>query len=134
MYCSFVKASAHSKARLSSYRSTHPGPYAPAVLRFHVSFPTDYPESPPVITFTTDIFHPLVTPLTTYSHFAGTQNSDTRSASDEERLPPGGFSLRYGFPSWFCPTKQSTALVASSGDTSESDEGHSIPEDRLKRR
>lgn len=25
----------------------------------------------------------------------------TVSATDEERLPPGGFSLRHGFPSWF---------------------------------
>lgn len=25
----------------------------------------------------------------------------TVSASDEERLPPGGFSLRHGFPGWF---------------------------------
>jgi hypothetical protein len=27
--------------------------------------------------------------------------SGTVSATDEERLPPGGFSLRHGFPSWF---------------------------------
>lgn len=26
---------------------------------------------------------------------------DTVSASDQEILPPGGFSLRYGFPAWF---------------------------------
>jgi hypothetical protein len=30
-----------------------------------------------------------------------TNNSGTVSATDEERLPPGGFSLRHGFPSWF---------------------------------
>lgn len=29
------------------------------------------------------------------------QDSGTVSATDEERLPPGGFSLRHGFPSWF---------------------------------
>lgn len=28
-------------------------------------------------------------------------NSGTVSATDEERLPPGGFSLRHGFPAWF---------------------------------
>ena len=29
------------------------------------------------------------------------QDSGTVSATDEERLPPGGFSLRHGFPKWF---------------------------------
>lgn len=29
------------------------------------------------------------------------QHTGTVSATDEERLPPGGFSLRHGFPSWF---------------------------------
>lgn len=29
------------------------------------------------------------------------QNTGTVSATDEERLPPGGFSLRHGFPKWF---------------------------------
>lgn len=29
------------------------------------------------------------------------QDSGTVSATDEERLPPGGFSLRHGFPGWF---------------------------------
>lgn len=29
------------------------------------------------------------------------QDSGTVSATDEERLPPGGFSLRHGFPAWF---------------------------------
>src|SRR3989337_2223388 len=29
------------------------------------------------------------------------QDSGTVSATDEERLPPGGFSLRHGFPEWF---------------------------------
>ena len=28
-------------------------------------------------------------------------NTGTVSATDEERLPPGGFSLRHGFPKWF---------------------------------
>lgn len=30
-----------------------------------------------------------------------TNDSGTVSATDEERLPPGGFSLRHGFPGWF---------------------------------
>lgn len=29
------------------------------------------------------------------------QDNGTVSATDEERLPPGGFSLRHGFPHWF---------------------------------
>lgn len=29
------------------------------------------------------------------------QDSGTVSATDDERLPPGGFSLRHGFPGWF---------------------------------
>ena len=56
---------------------------------------------PPLITFISDIFHPLVTPLTTYTYTTGSRISDTVSATDDERLPPGGFCLRYGFPQWF---------------------------------
>jgi hypothetical protein len=54
-----------------------------------------------LITFSTDIFHPLITPLTTYVHSTDVGASGTVSAGDEERLPPGGFSLRHGFGSWF---------------------------------
>ncbi|KAJ9145174.1 UBC-like protein [Coniochaeta hoffmannii] len=77
------------------------GPYAPAILRFHISFPDTYPLLPPLVTFSTDIFHPLITPLTTYVHTTDITDSGTVSATDEERLPPGGFSLRHGFPAWF---------------------------------
>ncbi|KAB5532757.1 ubiquitin-conjugating enzyme, partial [Coniochaeta sp. 2T2.1] len=79
------------------------GPYAPAILRFHISFPDTYPQLPPLVTFSTDIFHPLITPLTTYVHTTSdmTDSGGTVSATDEERLPPGGFSLRHGFPAWF---------------------------------
>ncbi|KAL5118926.1 hypothetical protein ACEQ8H_003249 [Pleosporales sp. CAS-2024a] len=79
------------------------GPYAPAVLRFHISFPPTYPALPPLVTFSSDVFHPLLTPLTTYTYTytTGSSDSDTVSASDDERLPPGGFSLRHGFPHWF---------------------------------
>ncbi|KAH8820105.1 ubiquitin-conjugating enzyme/RWD-like protein [Xylogone sp. PMI_703] len=77
------------------------GPYASAVLRFQISFPSSYPSLPPLILFSTDIFHPLITPLTTYTYTTDVQDSGTVSASDEERLPPGGFSLRHGFPAWF---------------------------------
>lgn len=101
-----------SMAVLCSFRSRwssddqvltkRPGPYSPAVLRFNISFPAQYPDVSPLVTFATDIFHPLLVPLTTYtfSTSAGDAN-ETVSASDEERLPPGGFSLRDGFPQWF---------------------------------
>lgn len=77
------------------------GPYATAILRFYVSFPDTYPALPPLVTFSTDIFHPLITPLTTYMYTTDIQEGGTVSATDEERLPPGGFSLRHGFPGWF---------------------------------
>lgn len=77
------------------------GPYASAVLRFNITYPEDYPERPPVITFATDIFHPSVTPLTTYTYTTIDSGAETVSAADEDRLPPGGLSLRHGFPKWF---------------------------------
>lgn len=77
------------------------GPYASAILRFQISFPDTYPSLPPLVTFSTDIFHPLITPLTTYMYTTDIQDNGTVSATDEERLPPGGFSLRHGFPDWF---------------------------------
>ncbi|KAK1766873.1 UBC-like protein [Phialemonium atrogriseum] len=77
------------------------GPYANAILRFQISFPDTYPSLPPLVTFSTDIFHPLITPLTTYMYTTDIQDNGTVSATDEERLPPGGFSLRHGFPHWF---------------------------------
>ncbi|KAK4151268.1 hypothetical protein C8A00DRAFT_45500 [Chaetomidium leptoderma] len=77
------------------------GPYAPAILRFQISFPDTYPALPPLVTFATDMFHPLLTPLTTYMYSTDVQDGGTVSAFDEERLPPGGFSLRQGFADWF---------------------------------
>ena len=71
------------------------------MLRFQVAFPQRYPEVPPLILFTSDVFHPLITPLTTYTYTTGSSSTDTVSATDEERLPPGGFSLRHGFSRWF---------------------------------
>lgn len=77
------------------------GPYASAILRFAIRFPASYPELPPLVTFNTDIFHPLVVPLTTYTFTTGSSNETPVSATDEERLSPGAFSLRHGFPHWF---------------------------------
>ena len=70
-------------------------------MRFYISFPDTYPSLPPLVTFSTDMFHPLITPLTTYMYTTDIQDNGTVSATDEERLPPGGFSLRHGFPGWF---------------------------------
>ncbi|KAG9691537.1 hypothetical protein KCU95_g7952, partial [Aureobasidium melanogenum] len=74
------------------------GPYTPAILKFSLLLAAD---KPPTITFSTDIFHPLVTPLTTYTYTTSDTGADTVHATDDERLPPGGFSLRHGFPQWF---------------------------------
>lgn len=84
-----------------AYHQLLTGPYTTAVLRFQISFPDLYPSLPPLVTFSTDMFHPLITPLTTYMYTTDIQNNGTVSATDEERLPPGGFSLRHGFPDWF---------------------------------
>ncbi|OCT47037.1 ubiquitin-conjugating enzyme E2 [Cladophialophora carrionii] len=78
------------------------GPYEGAILRFQISFPDTYPAVPPLIIFSSDIFHPLVVPLTTYTFsVSAVDASATVSASDQDRLPPGAFSLRHGFPQWF---------------------------------
>ncbi|KAB8214037.1 hypothetical protein BDV33DRAFT_183508 [Aspergillus novoparasiticus] len=91
------------------------GPYASAVLRFQIRFPPSYPDLPPSVTFSTDVFHPLIVPLTTYTFSTNASSEDPVSASDEERLPPGGFSLRHGFPHWFGRGKRS---VVNSADSS----------------
>ncbi|KAL7938127.1 ubiquitin-conjugating enzyme/RWD-like protein [Trichoderma chlorosporum] len=75
------------------------GPYAPAVLRFQILFPDAYPRAPPLVTFSTDIFHPLITPLTTHMYPTTVENDS--STTERPRLPPGGFSLEHGFPEWF---------------------------------
>jgi len=94
------------------------------VLRFQISFPPNYPVLPPLVTFSTDVFHPLLTPLTTYTYTTGSSDTDTVSATDEERLPPGGFSLRHGFPQWFGRARRS---AASSRNVSGSGTGTPAP-------
>ncbi|KAL7796582.1 hypothetical protein V8C37DRAFT_372276 [Trichoderma ceciliae] len=83
------------------------GPYAPAVLRFQILFPDAYPRAPPLVTFSTDIFHPLITPLTTHMYTTGAENDS--STTERPRLPPGGFSLEHGFPEWFGGSQRPTA-------------------------
>lgn len=36
------------------------GYYADAILKFRLSFPSNYPESSPSVFFLTDVFHPLI--------------------------------------------------------------------------
>ncbi|KAL4809228.1 hypothetical protein BDV18DRAFT_156985 [Aspergillus unguis] len=85
------------------------GPYASAILRFQIRFPPSYPDRPPLVTFATDVFHPLIVPLTTYTFSTDVSNEDPVSATDEGRLPPGGFSLRHAFPHWFGRAKREGA-------------------------
>ena len=99
----------YNELRTISNVRVYTGPYSPAVLRFQISFPASYPSLPPLVTFSTDVFHPLLTPLTTYTYTTGSSDTDTVSATDEERLPPGGFSLRHGFPHWFGRARRSAA-------------------------
>ena len=66
-----------------------------------------------MITFNTDIFHPLVTPATTYTGF-GIPDYGTQGTPDEQRLPPGGFGLTHAFPHWFGGSERTSASSTSS--------------------
>ena len=49
-------------------------------------------------------------PLTTYTFSTGVLDSaGTVSASDEERLPSGSFSLRHGFPQWYARARRTSS-------------------------
>ena len=43
------------------------------------------------------------------------EHGDTFSAADDERLPPGGFSLRHGFPNWFGRRSRARAQAQAQG-------------------
>ncbi|KAI1489362.1 ubiquitin-conjugating enzyme/RWD-like protein [Biscogniauxia mediterranea] len=101
------------------------GPYSSAVLRFQISFPDIYPQLPPLVTFSTDMFHPLITPLSTYMYTTDIHDSGTVSATDDERLPPGGFSLRHGFPNWF--GRRGRRDTVSSRQSSAQQDGRQTP-------
>ena len=65
------------------------------------------------------MFHPLIVPTTNpFSTRSG--NGNPVSATDEGILPPGGFSLRHGFPHWFIRESKEPEAgnIASSGDVS----------------
>lgn len=108
--------------------SDHPGPYASAILRFQIRFPSSYPDQPPLVIFATDVFHPLIVPLTTYTFSTSASNDDPVSAADEERLPPGGFSLRHAFPHWFGRARRNGGSVPSSRAVSVNGSNHGTAE------
>ncbi|KAL4975609.1 hypothetical protein BDW66DRAFT_65084, partial [Aspergillus desertorum] len=103
------------------------GPYASAILRFRLRFPPSYPDRPPLVTFATDVFHPLIVPLTTYTFSTGVSNEDPVSATDEDRLPPGGFSLRHAFPHWFGRARRApTSRAVSPSDSNKGGAGATL--------
>lgn len=78
-----------------------------------------YPTHPPLVTFTTDIFHPLVTPSTIQSYSTAKAPDVPPPAANGQGLVAGGFSLRHGFAGWF-----ETADDASRRATANSPDGH----------
>ncbi|RMZ82640.1 hypothetical protein DV738_g1651, partial [Chaetothyriales sp. CBS 135597] len=71
------------------------GPYEPCILRFHISFPPAYPSQPPLITFSSEVFHPLCVPSTVYTFSTGSLDAvGTVSASDEDQpVDVGGLGV-----------------------------------------
>ena len=53
-----------------------------------------------------------------YSTDVQDERDGTVSATDHERLPPGGFSLRHGFPGWFGRASSRSRQVSSGSSTS----------------
>ncbi|KAJ5682833.1 hypothetical protein N7462_005998, partial [Penicillium macrosclerotiorum] len=107
-------------------------PYASAVLRFQIRFPDIYPDLPPLVIFATDVFHPLIVPLTTYTFSTSSTSDHPVSASDEERLPPGGFSLRHGFPHWFGRTKRNGTTSGISSRNVSGNSARTIPAEEVR--
>ncbi|EGD91201.1 hypothetical protein H112_01000 [Trichophyton rubrum D6] len=115
----YVSLSPSDPALWSGVLFVQKGPYASAILRFQIRFPPLYPDLPPLVTFTTPIFHPLVVPLTTQTYSNRPSNLDSVTGTIEEQLPPGGFSLRHGFPQWFVKIERSAVgSLSSSRSTS----------------
>nr|POF14253.1 protein crossbronx [Quercus suber] len=102
-------------------KSEDVGPYANAVLHFRIMFPTGFPLQPPSVTFLSDVFHPLVNPLTTYTYSTRNPLGETISAADQQRLPPGGLSLRHMFPDWFHGSTERSQPSDSSSEEPPSD-------------
>ncbi|KAK5938656.1 hypothetical protein PMZ80_008847 [Knufia obscura] len=91
------------------------GPYASAILRFEIVFPPAYPDIGPSINFSTEIFHPLLVPLTTYTFGAGALDPNaTLNSSEADRLKPGSFNLREAFPTWYTGSSNDARSARSS--------------------
>ncbi|KAG8879891.1 hypothetical protein FRB97_001309 [Tulasnella sp. 331] len=58
----YVVPSADSLLLWTGVLFVHKGYYASSILQFRIEFPQRYPELPPTVHFTTDVFHPLVLP------------------------------------------------------------------------
>ena len=102
------------------------GPYLSAILRFQVLLPGRYPDVAPLVVFTSDVFHPLVTSLTTYTYTTGSSAADPVSATDVERLPPGGLSVRHRFHRWFEHAPQSPTSPVANGSVASPNGRNSI--------
>lgn len=114
------------------------GPYSGTVLRFEILFPPSYPDLGPSLNFSTEIFHPLLVPLTTYTFAAGALDPNaTLSSNETERLPPGSFNVRECFPSWYMQkTNQQVAhqlTIAQSSTAGATDDSvrHDDPESQV---
>lgn len=70
-----------------------------------------------MVSFLSDVFHPLVTPLTTYTYAARDAGAETVSAADRDHLPAGGLNLRHGFPEWFDGSRDGTGNIGMSSPT-----------------
>jgi len=56
----YIVPSAESLMVWDAVLFVHQGYYMDSILKFRLTFPSNYPERPPVVHFLTDIFHPLI--------------------------------------------------------------------------
>ncbi|KAF8454447.1 hypothetical protein BDZ91DRAFT_561025 [Kalaharituber pfeilii] len=104
------------------------GPYASAILKFTVLFPTSYPTHPPIITFLSDVYHPLVVPSTlppgntnhTFPNAPSSGKSQKLIPAAQlnynqniSNLPAGSFTLKHGFPTWYSSSPRTTSSSGS---------------------
>lgn len=63
--------------------------------------PDQYPDTAPLITFDTEVFHPLVAGNASQTSTGKPARPTAEDSEYSASLPTGGFSLQHGFPSWF---------------------------------
>lgn len=111
----YLAPSASNALTWSGVLFVRSGPYASAIVRFEITFPPTYPDVAPQITCSTELFHPLLTPLTTYTLAGrGLDPSTPTSAPTTSLSTPGSFSLRHGFPGWFVQSNESSRVSSTS--------------------